>query len=82
MNQNLDISLSQLKSTNDQSQIDSLDGVSIISDNSSLGNQLWGKFTDGVSDALNKAEIEKMQQQRLNYKKQDVEIDSLNPAIL
>lgn len=81
MNPSLDISLSHLKSTNDQSQIDSLDGVSAIGDNSSLGNQLWGKFTDGVSDTFNKAEIEKMQQQRLNFKKEE-EIDSLNPAIL
>ena len=81
MNPSLDISLSHLKSTNDQSQIDSLDGVSAIGDNSSLRNQLWGKFTDGVSDTFNKAEIEKMQQQRLNFKKEE-EIDSLNPAIL
>jgi tRNA A-37 threonylcarbamoyl transferase component Bud32 len=69
MNPNLDLSLSHLKSTNEQSQIDSLDGESAIGDTSSKANQLWGKFTDGVSDALNKAEIEKMQQQRLNYKK-------------
>ena len=48
---------------------------------SNNGNQLWGKFTDGVSDVFNKEERERLQQERLNYNKDD-EIDTLNPLII
>ena len=86
MNNNLDLSLSQLNLNRDQSQIDSLDGVSTMGGDSSnsLGsqtNRLWDKFADGMSDVFNKAQIEKMQQQRLNYKSEN-EIDSLNQTTL